>query len=92
MMAIQQLHTLSGVAKGLTRLTDGIRVLIFSHQDQEQNGQLDAINRARELEDPQTIKLGHESIFAALRGVVDLWLTDAEVAVVSLIQPSLVSS
>lgn len=74
-MAIQQLDTLSGVAKGLTRLTDGI--LIFSEQDEEQNGQLDAINRARE--DPRMIKL-RDSIFGALRGVVDLWSTDAEVA------------
>lgn len=78
-MAIQQLDTLSGVAKGLTRLTDGI--LIFSEQDEEQNGQLDAINRARE--DPRMIKL-RDSIFGALRGVVDLWSTDAEVAAVSL--------
>jgi len=77
-MAIQQLDTLSGVAKGLTRLTDGI--LIFSEEVDEQNEQLGAINCARE--DFRMIKL-RDSIFAALRGVVDLWSTDAEVAAVS---------
>jgi hypothetical protein len=78
MMAIQQLDTLSGVAKGLTRLTDGI--LIFSEHDEEQDAQLDTIHRARD--DLRMIKL-RDSIFVALRGVVDLWSTDAEVAAVS---------
>jgi hypothetical protein len=79
MIAIQQLDTLTGVAKGLTRLAEGI--LIFSEQDEEQDGQLDVINRARE--DLRMIKL-RDSIFGALRGVVDLWSTDVEVAAVSL--------
>lgn len=79
MIAIQQLDTLSGVAKGLTKSMDGI--LIFSEQeDEEHHGQLDAINRARE--DLRMIKL-RDSIFGSLRGVVDLWSTDAEVAAVS---------
>jgi len=78
MMAIQQLDTLSGVAKGLTRLADGI--LISSEEVDEQSEQLDAINCMRE--DLGVIKL-HHSIFAALQGVIDLWSSDAEVAAVS---------
>ena len=79
MLALQQLDTLSGIAKGLTRLADGI--LIFSDHDQEdeQTGQLELINRARD--DLRMIKL-REQIFGALRGVVELWSTDAEVAAV----------
>ena len=79
MLAIQQLDTLSGVAKGLTRLADGI--LIFSDRDQEeeQNGHLELIHRARD--DLRMVKL-REQIFGALRVVVELWSTDAEVAAV----------
>lgn len=70
---MHQLDTLSGVAKGLTRSTDGL--LIFD-QDPENQGKIDEINLARA--DPRIVKL-RESISAALRGVVDLWSTDATI-------------
>jgi hypothetical protein len=79
MLAIQQLDTLSGVAKGLTRLADGILIFFDRDQEEEQNGQLELIHRARD--DLRMIKL-REQIFGALRVVVELWSTDAEVAAV----------
>lgn len=78
-MAIQQLETLSGVAKGLTRSTDGI--LIFSEEDPETQVKLDEMMRARE--DVRMAKL-RDAIFVAVRGAVDRWSTDAEVSHVSL--------
>jgi hypothetical protein len=56
--------------------------LIFSEHDEERDVQLDIIHRARD--DLRMIKI-RDSIFIALRGVVDLWSTDAEVAAVSFI-------
>ncbi|RDB17659.1 Importin-13 [Hypsizygus marmoreus] len=73
---VHQLETLSGVAKGLTRSTDGL--LIFSEeQDTEIQSKMDEMDIARA--DPRTLKL-RDSISAALRSVVDLWSTDTEVA------------
>lgn len=80
MMAIQQLETLSGVAKGLTRSTDGI--LIFSEEDPETQVKLDEMARARE--DVRMVKL-RDAIFVAVRGAVDRWSTDAEVSHVSFL-------
>jgi len=65
----EQLDTPSGVAKGLTRLTDG--VLIFSEEADKQNEQLDAINRARD--DLRMIKLRDSVLnLCCPAGVVDL--------------------
>ncbi|KAG5635745.1 hypothetical protein H0H81_010228 [Sphagnurus paluster] len=69
------LETLSGVAKGLTRSTDGL--VILGERDSESQAKLDEMIRARE--DPRTVKL-RESISAALRGVVELWSTDAGIS------------
>ncbi|KAF9456910.1 armadillo-type protein [Collybia nuda] len=74
-IAIQQLETLSGVAKGLTRSTDGI--LILSEDDSETQAKLDEMTRARE--DPRMVKL-RDAIFLAVRGAVDRWSIDAEVS------------
>ncbi|KAG5640713.1 hypothetical protein DXG03_007470 [Asterophora parasitica] len=77
-LAIHQLETLSGVAKGLTRSTDGL--LILGERDSESQTKLDEMIRARD--DPRAVKL-RESISAALGGVVELWSTDASTSNVS---------
>ncbi|KAF8064415.1 armadillo-type protein [Lyophyllum atratum] len=74
-ITIHQLETLSGVAKGLTRSTDGL--VILGERDSESQAKMDEMMRARD--DPRTVKL-RESISAALRGVVDLWSTDAGIS------------
>ncbi|KAF5376630.1 hypothetical protein D9615_007856 [Tricholomella constricta] len=74
-ITIHQLEILSGVAKGLTRSTDGL--VILGERDSESQAKLDDMARARD--DPRTIKL-RESISAALRGVVELWSTDASIS------------
>lgn len=79
-IVIHHLETLSGVAKGLTRSTDGL--LILGERDSELQAKLDEMMRARE--DPRALEL-RESISVALRGVVDLWSTDAGISSVWLI-------
>lgn len=75
-LAVQQLDTLSGIAKGLTRSTDGIAV--FSEQERiASQRSLDEITQARG--DPRMMNL-RDTIFTALRDIVELWSTDAEVA------------
>jgi hypothetical protein len=74
-LAIQQLETLSGVAKGLTRSTDGL--LIFFEENAETQIKLDDMARARE--DVRMAKL-RDAMFVAIRGVVERWSTDAEVS------------
>ncbi|TFK33337.1 armadillo-type protein [Crucibulum laeve] len=71
-MAILQLETLAGIAKGLTRTTEGLFVL--EDETPEATAEMDKINTARE--DLRMIKL-RESIFAGIRSVVDLWSSDA---------------
>lgn len=77
-MAVQQLATLTGVAKGLTRATDTILALDDSPELQAAMGEM---NRARA--DPRVVKL-REAILSGLRTTVELWSTDATVSDVSV--------
>lgn len=74
-MTILHLETLSGVAKGLTRTFDSISVL---ESESELNVQAQAENIRLARDDPRATKL-REVIFAAIRGVVELWSIDAGV-------------
>ena len=77
-ITIQQLQTIAGVAKGLTRTSDSLLVLDDSpeaHQGHED------IMRARE--DPRMVQL-REGILLAVRRIVDLWTEDASVSDVSI--------
>jgi hypothetical protein len=64
---ILQFEILSGIAKGLTRSEDGFAVL---EDDPEV------------VADTAAVKL-RENIFAAIRGVVELWSLDVEISHVS---------
>lgn len=66
-----QLGILSGVAKGLTGTTDTTLEENPGHQ-----AELQRIHAARE--NPQLVKL-REDTYAAIRRVMELWSTDAEV-------------
>ena len=72
---ILHLETLSGVAKGLTRIPDGLSIL-ESESDLNIQAEAEKIRLARD--DPSATKL-REVIFAAIRGVVELWSVDAGV-------------
>ncbi|KAH9886674.1 ARM repeat-containing protein [Cubamyces lactineus] len=72
-MAVQQLETLTGVARGLTRVTDS---LLAQDESPEVQAALKEMNRARE--DPRVVKL-RDAILSAIRGTVELWSTDASV-------------
>jgi hypothetical protein len=71
---------LSGIAKGLTRTLEGLSVL-EDELDLEFQGEAEKIRLARD--DPRATKL-REVIFAAIRGVVELWSVDAGVGNVRL--------
>ncbi|KAI0714221.1 ARM repeat-containing protein [Cerioporus squamosus] len=73
-MAVLQLATLSGVAKGLTRATDTILALDESPELQQA---MDDMSRARA--DPRAVKL-REAILSGVRTTVELWSTDATVS------------
>lgn len=66
---------MSGVAKGLTRTLDGLSVL-DGESDSNMQAEAEKIRLARD--DPRATKL-REAIFAAIRGVVELWSVDAGV-------------
>lgn len=66
---------MSGVAKGLTRTLDGLSVL-ECESDSLVQAEAEKIRLARD--DPRATKL-REVIFAAIRGVVELWSNDAGV-------------
>ncbi|OBZ74388.1 Importin-13 [Grifola frondosa] len=72
-VAIQQLETLTCVAKGLTRTADSLLVLDESPAVQEET---ERMRRARD--DPRMVKL-REAILDAVRNIVELWSTDASV-------------
>ncbi|KAL1943353.1 hypothetical protein VTO73DRAFT_4428 [Trametes versicolor] len=72
-LAVQQLETLTGVARGLTRVTDSLLALDDSPEVQAAIGDM---SRARE--DDRVVKL-REAILSAIRGTVELWSTDASV-------------
>ncbi|KAI0369534.1 ARM repeat-containing protein [Pilatotrama ljubarskyi] len=73
-MAVQQLETLTGVARGLTRVTDSLLALDDSPEVQ---AAMEEMNRARE--DGRVVKL-REAILSAIRGTVELWSTDASIS------------
>lgn len=73
-MAVQQLETLTGVARGLTRVNDSLLALDDSPEVQ---ATLEEMNRARE--DPRVLKL-REGILSAIRGTVELWSSDASIS------------
>ncbi|KAG6828197.1 hypothetical protein H0H92_008816 [Tricholoma furcatifolium] len=74
---INELETLSGVAKGLTRSTDGL--VILGERDSESQAQLEAMERARE--DPRAVNL-RKYISNTLEGVLSVWCTDAGISAV----------
>lgn len=78
---ILQLEILSGIAKGLTRSEDGFAIL---EDDPEVVADTTAVQLARD--DPRAVKL-RENIFAAIRGVVELWSLDVEISHVSYFFP-----
>lgn len=77
---ILHLETLSGIAKGLTRTLEGLSVL-EDESDMDVQAEAEKIRLARD--DPRATKL-REVIFAAIRGVVELWSVDAGVGNVRL--------
>lgn len=76
-MAIEQLRTISGVAKGLTRTAETLLIFDESPEVQEET---DRMKRART--DPRVIRL-REAILDSTRQTVELWSTDASVGDVS---------
>ncbi|KAH7905355.1 armadillo-type protein [Hygrophoropsis aurantiaca] len=73
-MAIVQLQTLSGVAKGLTRTTDSLLIL---DETPEEQAEAERLRVARE--DFRMVKLRGE-VFAAVQSTTHLWSTDASVS------------
>ncbi|KAI0262791.1 ARM repeat-containing protein [Gloeopeniophorella convolvens] len=71
-LAIQQLQTLSGVAKGLTRATDAT-----GFDDSPLADEMALMQRARD--DPRMIRL-RDDMLRAIQGTVELWSTDAGVS------------
>ena len=77
-VAIVQLQTLSGVAKGLTRTADSLLII---DETPAERAEAERLRRARD--DYRMVKL-RESLFAAARSTFELWSTDASVSDVSL--------
>ncbi len=78
-MAVLQLETLTGVAKGLTRATDTILAL-----DESPELQTAMENMTRARADPRAVKL-REAILSGVRSTVELWSTDASVSDVRVV-------
>ena len=76
-MAVLHLETLSGVAKGLTRINEDV---FGTEDDPAIQEELEKIKNARD--DLRMIKV-REDIYGILRTVVDFWSTDAGVSHVS---------
>ncbi|KAF8637543.1 hypothetical protein AX17_002750 [Amanita inopinata Kibby_2008] len=72
-MAILHLETLSGIAKGLTRLSEDVFV---TEDNPALQVELEKIRKARD--DLRMIKL-RDDIYGTLRSVVDIWSTDASI-------------
>lgn len=72
-LAIQQLQALSGVAKGLTRVSDSLLAIDESTEALEETERL---NRARE--DARIVDL-RNLLMRAIESTVDIWSTDASV-------------
>ncbi|KAF9237195.1 armadillo-type protein [Melanogaster broomeanus] len=73
-VAIVQLQTLSGVAKGLTRSADSLLII-----DETPAERADAERLRQARDDYRMVKL-REDLFAAVRSTVELWSTDASVS------------
>ena len=79
-LAMEQLQTLAGVAKGLTRSTD-----MLSAEDTVSAAEAERMQRARR--DPRIVRL-RETMLAAIRATVELWSTDAGISEVGSFKPS----
>lgn len=77
-MAILHLETLSGIARGLTKMNEDA---LGAEDDPAIQVELEKIRKARE--DLRTIKV-RENVYGVLRNVVDIWSTDAGISHVSL--------
>lgn len=78
-MAILQLQTLTGCAKGLTRTSD----VLFAFDDNAQDkAEFERLQRARD--EPRMVRL-REAIMEGVRGVMALWSGDATTADVGLV-------
>ncbi|KAL6303348.1 ARM repeat-containing protein [Sparassis latifolia] len=73
-VAIQQLQTIAGAARGLTRTTDSL--LIF---DESPAVQAEANQMQQARNDPRMVEL-RDAILRAFRITVELWSTDASVS------------
>ncbi len=76
-LVVQQLQTIAGVARGLTRTNDSL--LIFDDSP-DMKQETERMRRARQ--DPRVVRL-RDAILDATRRTVDLWCTDASVSDVS---------
>ena len=81
-MAVQQLETLTGVARGLTRVSDSL--LALEESPDAQSGGHD-MEQARV--DPRVVKL-REALLSGVRSIIDLWSTDATVSDVRYFFPT----
>ena len=72
-LAIQQLQALTGIAKGLTRISDSLPTIDGSAEALEETGKL---NRARE--DVRMAEL-RNLLMQAITSTIELWSTDASV-------------
>ena len=85
-MCIQQLHALTGCARGLTSASEPLFVLEESDKGQIE---LDRLNSARE--DPRMVKL-RSDIVTGLERAMHLWSMDVETADVGVLQHRCVNS
>ena len=84
-VAVQQLQTIAGVARGLTRTNDSL--LIFDDSPDTQK-EFERMKSARD--DPRVVRL-RETILDGIRRSVDLWSTDASVCNVRSLVPVFLS-
>jgi hypothetical protein len=75
-LAIQQLQTLAGVAKGLTRMTDAA-----GFENSPAAEEVERMQRARD--DNRMVRL-REDMLRAIEGTVELWSMDAGISEVRL--------
>ena len=82
-MAILQIQTLTGCAKGLTRTSD----VLFSYEDGDtkEKKEYEKLLRAREY--PRMVRL-RESITQAIQGIMAIWSGDATTADVRFVHLS----
>lgn len=73
-IAVQQLQTLTGVARGLTRTNDTL--LIF---EDSPDVKLESEQMKRAREDPRVVRL-RDAILDCIRKCIELWSTDASVS------------